>query len=99
MIDNRYQPRTVADAWNLDSSDTKLLMLINHSIGHYRCGDALSLDQCLDKILNEFKDDNLMDVAHPTYYGGQDDPFEAIKVMYAWGVFVQITLFSPTISI
>jgi hypothetical protein len=25
-------------------------------------------------------------VEHPTYYGGPDDPYEAIKVIEAWGM-------------
>lgn len=25
-------------------------------------------------------------VAHPHYYGGEDDPYEAIKVIEAWGL-------------
>lgn len=30
-------------------------------------------------------DDNNM-VIHPTHYGGKDNPYEAIKVIEAWGV-------------
>jgi hypothetical protein len=25
-------------------------------------------------------------VEHPTYYGGKDNPYEAIKVIHAWGL-------------
>ncbi len=32
------------------------------------------------------EDDDIEMVDHPTHYGGKDNPYEAIKVIEAWGV-------------
>jgi hypothetical protein len=41
----------------------------------------------LDKYIDELKQNTTTSpVNHPAHYGGQDNPYEAIKVIEAWGL-------------
>jgi hypothetical protein len=39
-----------------------------------------------DDVIEVFLDNNSNMVEHPSHYGGKDNPYEAIKVIHAWGL-------------